>query len=83
MLTQYIQAAMRQAKYKVLPEDEGFYGEIPNFQGVWANAETLEECREELSEVLEEWIFLHLADKTPLPVVNGLKLSVERVAETL
>ena len=83
MLSQYIQAAMRQAKYKILADDEGFFGEIPGFQGVWANAETLEECRDELSEVLEEWIFLNLADNTPLPVVNGLKLSVERAVEIL
>jgi len=83
MLTQYIQAAMHQAKYKILDDDEGFFGEIPGFQGVWANAETLEECRDELAEVLEEWIFLHLADNTPLPVVNGLKLSVERAVEIL
>ncbi|HMS40938.1 MAG TPA: type II toxin-antitoxin system HicB family antitoxin [Pyrinomonadaceae bacterium] len=81
MLSQYIQAAMRQAKYEILPDDGTYYGEIPSFQGVWANAETLEDCREELAEVLEEWIFLHLADNTPLPVVNGLKLAVERVAE--
>ena len=83
MLTQYIQTAMRQAKYEILPDDGSFYGEIPDFQGVYANAETLEDCREELAEVLEEWIFLHLADNTPLPVVNGLKLAVERVAEVL
>lgn len=81
MLSQYIQSAMNQAKYKILEDDEGFYGEIPGFQGVWANAETLEDCRNELAEVLEEWIFLHLSDNTPLPVVNGLKLSVERVSE--
>ena len=80
MLTQYIQTALRQAKYEILSEDGSFYGEIPNFQGVWANAATLEECRDELADVLEEWIFLHLADNTPLPVVNGLKLSVERVS---
>ena len=81
MLSQYIQAAMRQAKYKILEDDESFYGEIHGFQGVYANAETLEDCREELAEVLEEWIFLHLSDNTPLPEVNGLKLSVERVPE--
>jgi len=81
MLTQYIQAAMRQAKYEILSDDGSFYGEIPGFQGVYANAETLEGCREELAEILEGWIFLHLADNTPLPVVNGLKLSVEKVPE--
>lgn len=81
MLIQYIQTAMRQAKYEILSDDGSYYGEIPGFQGVYANAETLEDCRNELAEVLEGWIFLHLADNTPLPVVNGLKLSVEKVSE--
>ncbi|CAN5429888.1 type II toxin-antitoxin system HicB family antitoxin [soil metagenome] len=80
MLSQYIKAVLKQAKYEILDDDNSFYGEIPGFQGVWANAETLEDCREELAEVLEEWIFLHLSDNTPLPVVNGLKLSVEKVS---
>ncbi len=80
MLSQYIQAAMRQAKYEILPDDGSFYGEIPSFQGVYANAETLEDCRDELAEVLEEWIFLRLSDKLPLPTVNGLQLVVERVS---
>lgn len=82
MLSQYIQAAMRQAKYEILSDDGSFYGEIPGFQGVYANAETLEDCRNELAEVLEEWIFLHLSDSTPLPMVNGMKLAVEKVSET-
>lgn len=78
MLTQYIQAAMRQAKYEILSDDGSFYGEIPGFQGVYSNAETLEECREQLAEVLEGWILLHLIDNTPLPIVNGLELPVEK-----
>ena len=53
MLNQYIQAALHQAKYEILTDDGSFYGEIPEFQGVYANAETLEECRSELAEVLE------------------------------
>ncbi len=46
MLTEYIRAAMRQAKYEILPDDNTFYGEIPGFQGMWANEPSLEECRE-------------------------------------
>ncbi len=80
MLNKYIQAALRKAKYEILEDDGSFYGEIPEFQGVWSNAKTLEECREELAEVLEEWIFLHLSDNTTLPVVDGLKLSVEKIS---
>lgn len=78
MLTQYIQAAMRQAKYEIL-EDGTFYGEIPGFQGVYANAELLENCRNELLEVLEGWVFLRLHDKLPLPIVDRINLVVERV----
>ena len=81
MLSQYIQAAMRQAKYEILSDDGTFYGEIPDFQGVYANAATLEDCREELAEVLEEWIVFRLSRNLSLPVVNGLRLVVEKVAE--
>jgi len=42
MLRQYIEAAMRRAKYEILQDDESYYGEIPGFDGVYANAPTLE-----------------------------------------
>ena len=81
MLTRYIQASMRQAKYEILPDDGSYHGEIPGFEGVCANAELLGDCRDELLEVLEQWIFYCLSKNLPLPIVNGLKLSVERVLE--
>jgi predicted RNase H-like HicB family nuclease len=81
MIAEYIQAAMRKAKYELLEGNEGFYGEIPGFQGVWANAPTLEACRDELAEVLEEWILFHLSDGTSLPILNGMDLNVKKVAE--
>ena len=60
MLTKYIKAATQQATYEILPDDGTFYGEIPSCQGIYANATTLEACREELQEVLEDWILLSL-----------------------
>ncbi|PMB43930.1 HicB family protein [Fischerella thermalis CCMEE 5330] len=80
MLTKYIQAAMHKAKYKILSDNDTFYGEIPEFQGVWANADTLEACREELAEVLEEWILLRVSRNLPLPVVDAMELSIKEVA---
>ena len=80
MLTKYIQAAMHQAKYKILSDDDTFYGEIPGFQGVWANAGTKDACREELAEVLSEWILLRVARNLALPVVDGIELSIKKVA---
>ena len=35
MLTQYIAAAMRAARYEILPDEGVFYGEIPVLEGVW------------------------------------------------
>ncbi|MBU0512520.1 MAG: type II toxin-antitoxin system HicB family antitoxin [Chloroflexi bacterium] len=77
MLSTYIRTAMRRAKYEILPDDGTFYGEIPGFQGVWANAETLEECREELQEVLEGWIVLGLQLGHLLPVIDDINLVTE------
>jgi predicted RNase H-like HicB family nuclease len=76
MLTEYIRAAMRRATYEILT-DGTFYGEIPGFQGVYANADTLEACRDELQEVLEGWIVLGLRLGHLLPVVDNITLTVE------
>ncbi len=36
VITDYIRAAMRRARYELLG-DGSYYGEIPEFQGVYAN----------------------------------------------
>ena len=54
MLLEYVQAALRHARYEILPDDGTYYGEIPECKRVYANATTLEDCREQLREALEE-----------------------------
>jgi len=80
MLRNYMQVAMRRARYEILPDDRTFYGEIPGFDGVYANADRLEACREQLEEVLEEWIFLRVSRRLPLPVVDGIELVIKETA---
>ena len=75
ILTDYIRAAMQHAAYEILPDDEGFYGHIPGFQGLWANAPTLEVCREELQGALESWILVGLWHGHALPVVDQIDLT--------
>lgn len=79
MIGEYIRAAMKEARYEVL-EDGSFYGEIEGLKGVWANADTLEGTREELEEVLEEWIVLRLSKNLPIPSIGGITLSAPSVA---
>ena len=74
MFCEYVQRAMEQATYKILPESGAYYGEIPGFQGVWASAPTLEACRRELDEVLQEWILFRISSHLALPEIEGLEL---------
>ena len=80
MLTKYIQAALHHAKYEILDDDGSFYGDIPVCNGVYANTSNLEECREQLEEVLEEWILLSIYRNLPLPVIDGIELTINEAA---
>jgi predicted RNase H-like HicB family nuclease len=83
MLTEYIRAAMHQATYELLPDGEGYYGEIAALPGVWANGSTLELCREELRQALEGWLMLGLRLGHNLPTVAGIDLNAPLVRETV
>lgn len=79
MLLEYTQKALEKAEYKKL-DDGTWFAEIPGFEGVWANANTVEECRTELLEVLEEWLILKLRDNDPIPEIEGIGLEMKKVA---
>lgn len=79
MLIEYIQMAVKKAEYKKL-DDGSWFAEIPAFEGVWANGESVEECRKELMEVLDEWLILKIRDKDAVPVIDGIDLNVKSVA---
>jgi len=80
MLSRYILLAMKKARYEILKDDDTFYGEIPGCKGVYANANTLEECREELEEVLEEWLFFRISRNLTVPEVDGIELKIKEIA---
>ena len=61
MLSQYLEKAVIHEKI----EDVTYYGEIPEFQGVYANADNIKSCQETLQEVLESWIILGLKLQYP------------------
>ena len=66
MIRQYVERALRTARYDKL-EDGTFYGEVPRLRGVLATGETLEECRNQLAEVVEEWVLVRVAKGLPVP----------------
>lgn len=80
MIQEYLDKAMETARYEILEANEGFYGYIPDAPGVWATSETLEACRRELLEVLEEWILLGVKLGHDLPEFGGVSLTIDLVA---
>lgn len=75
MLTAYLNAAMGRAHYEPLSEGRGFFGTIEGLEGVWAEAENLDVCRDELREVLEEWVLLGLRMGHNVPAIGDFSLN--------
>ena len=74
MFTDFVIKQLKNAQYKLL-KDGSYFAEIPGIRGVWANAKNVEDCREQLREVLENWILLKIRDKEKVP---GFHLKVDR-----
>ena len=74
MITDYIEAALARATYEIIEDEEPYYGEIPGLRGVWASGKTLEECRQDLKEVIEGWIIVRLRKGLSIPPLDGHRI---------
>jgi len=79
MISEYVSRALKKARYKKI-KDGSWFGSIKGFRGVWANGSSIENCRQELIEVLEEWLLLKIRDHDPVPQVDGVVLRIKKVA---
>jgi predicted RNase H-like HicB family nuclease len=75
MIRQYVEEALRTARYEKL-DDGTFYGEVPRLRGVLATAQTLEECRDQLAEVVEEWVLVRVAKGLAVPPLGKIGIKV-------
>jgi predicted RNase H-like HicB family nuclease len=71
---------MRHAHYEILADDNSFYGEIAACRGVFATGASLEECRRELEEVLQDWLLFRIHKNLPVPSIDGVSLRIRKVA---
>lgn len=70
MISEYIEAALSRAKYEIIEDDEPYYGEVPELEGVWATGKTLEECRRNLNDVVDGWLVVRLKRALPIPPIG-------------
>jgi predicted RNase H-like HicB family nuclease len=78
MITEYIKAAMKNAHYEIIEDEEPYYGVIAELKGVWATGKTLEECRDNLTENLEGWILVRNSQGMDIPAINGYKVTTPK-----
>ena len=65
-LVNYINGMLKKANYEYDSATNSWCGSVDELPGVYAQANTLEEARAELAEVIEEYVFVSRLD-FPLP----------------
>jgi len=74
MIHEYIETALRHAHYEIIKDEQPYYGEVPGLQGVWATGKSLEECRQNLTEVVDGWVLVRLARGLPIPPIGKMQI---------
>jgi predicted RNase H-like HicB family nuclease len=74
MLMEYIEEALKRAHYEIIEDEEQYYGKVPDLNGVWATGKNLEECRENLKEVIEGWILVSIKKGLPIPTIGAFNI---------
>ena len=71
MFSEYMNVALEKAQYKIIDDEYPYFAEVPELEGVWATGKTIEECRNELIEAIEEWIVARLQRGLSIPMLCG------------
>jgi predicted RNase H-like HicB family nuclease len=77
MFSEYIDAALKRAKYDTL-ENGTYMATVDGLRGVIATGETIEACREDLIEVIEEWVTIRLQKGLDIPTLDGHVIGVSQ-----
>jgi predicted RNase H-like HicB family nuclease len=73
LLDDYIDAALRTARFEKIEKGARVYAELRAFPGAWADGKTRDEAAKTLRQVLKGWIKLQLERREPLPRLKGVQ----------
>ena len=77
MIRAYLDEALKRARYSQL-EDGSYCAQVGGLRGVLATGRTLESCRGQLQEVIEEWILVRVARGLDVPSLGGRRIRVRK-----
>jgi predicted RNase H-like HicB family nuclease len=79
MIRQYVGEALHRASYSVL-ESNVYCATVAGLPGVIATGATLETCRDQLAEIVEEWLLLRVSRGLSIPRLGTARVEVRRVS---
>lgn len=77
MIRDYLDEALNRAKYTQLG-DGTYAAEVKGLKGVIATGRSLESCRAQLQEVVEEWILVRVARGLGIPALGGVRIRIRK-----
>jgi predicted RNase H-like HicB family nuclease len=79
MITRFLDRALRRAQYRQV--DGGtFCATVSGLRGVIATGPSLEACRDQLAEVVEEWVLVRVARGLRVPALDGVTVEVKKAS---
>ena len=79
MTTRYVARTLQRAQYRVL-EDGTFTATVRGLRGVIGTGATIEACRADLTEVIEEWVLVRVSRGLAIPALDGATIKVRRAS---
>ena len=77
MISRYVSKALERARYETV--DQGMWSaNVRGLPGVVAIGASVEACRQNLAEVVEDWVLVRVARHLPVPKLGGVVISVRR-----
>ena len=80
MIKEYIEAALSRAKYEIIDDDEPYYGEVPELEGVWPVVKHWR-CRRNLAEVIDGWLVIRLKKGLDIPAIGEYRVEEPKKLE--
>lgn len=75
-IAQYIENLLHKAEYEYDKKTKSWCASVKELPGVYAQADTLEDVRSQLAEVIEDYILVSLQERQPLPRFKKLPTKV-------
>ena len=79
VISRYVVEALHRAKYQLV-DGNVYCATVPGLAGVISTGPTLESCRDQLAEVIEEWLLVRVARRLPIPRLGTVGVQVKKAS---